>query len=145
MAGRTLTAANSVLTLTVPDLDIGPVQIQGFATDDAFDTAEVKPAEVMVGVDAKKSEGFTAFLVPFHFFLQADSPSVDIMDAIEESQEAAHETYEIGISLSAPGLTKLWTFTNGTITSFPKTPAGKKLMQPQKYEITFEKMVSSVV
>lgn len=145
MAGRTLTAANSVLTITVPDLDIGPVQLQGFATDDAFDTPEVKPAEVMVGVDGKKSQGYVAFLVPFKFTLQADSLSIDIMDAIEEAQEAAQETYAIGISLSAPGLSKLWTFTNGTITSFKKTPAGKKLMQPQNYEITCEKMISSVV
>lgn len=145
MAGRNLTNANSVLTLTVPDLDIGPVQLQGFATDDAFDTANVKPGEVMVGVDGKKSQGFTAFLVPFHFILQADSLSIDIMDAIEEAQEAAKETYEIGVSLSVPGLGKLWTFTNGTITDFPKTPGGKKLLQPQKYEVTFEKMVSSVV
>jgi len=142
---RNLTAANSVLTLSCPDLDIGPVQLKGFATDDAFDTPEVKPGEVMVGVDGKKSQGYVAFLVPFHFVLQADSTSIDIMDALEEAQEAAQETYEIGVSLSAPGLGKLWTFVNGTITSFPKTPNAKKLMQPQKYEITFEKMISSLV
>jgi hypothetical protein len=144
MAGRTLTAANSVLTLTCPDLDIGPVQIQGFATDDAFDTTEVKPAEVMVGVDGKKSEGYIAFLVPFKFILQADSLSIDIMDAIQEAQEAAQETYELGVSLSAPGLGKLWTFTDGTLTAFKKTPQGKKLMQPQNYEITFGKMISAI-
>jgi hypothetical protein len=141
---RSLTVANSVLTLAVPGLDIGPVQIQGFATDDAFDTTAVKPAEVMVGVDAKKSQGFVAFLVPFKFTLQADSLSIDVMDAIEEAQEAALETYEISVSLSAPGLGKLWTFSNGTLTEFKKTPNGKKLMQPQNYEIIFEKMISSV-
>jgi hypothetical protein len=140
----TLTVANSVLTLSCPDLDIGPVQIQGFAADDAFDTTEVKPAEVLVGVDGKKSEGFVAFLVPFKFTLQADSPSVAIMDALQEAQELAQDVYELAVSLSAPGLGKLWTFNNGTLTSFKKAPAGKKLMQPQMYEITFEKMISSV-
>lgn len=142
---RTLTNANSVMTLTCSELGIGPVQIQGFATDDAFDTTEVKPAEVMVGVDGKKSQGYVAFLVPFKFILQADSTSVDIMDALQEAQEAAQETYEIGVSLSAPGVGKLWTFQNGTLTSFKKTPQGKKLLQPQTYELTFEKMISSVV
>jgi hypothetical protein len=142
----TLTVANAVLTLTCTDLDIGPVQIQGFATDDAFGAIAVKPVEVMVGVDARKSQGYVAFLVPFPFTLQADSPSVAIMDAIQEAQEAAQDAYGIGVSLSAPGLGKLWTFSSdGSLTEFPKIPAGKKLMQPMKYEITFGKMISSVL
>jgi hypothetical protein len=142
---RTLTNANSVLTLTCSDLDIGPVQMQGFAADEMFDTTEVKPVEVLVGVDGKKSQGYVAFLVPFKFTLQADSLSIDIMDALQEAQEAAQEAYEISMSLSAPGLGKLWTFNNGSLTSFKKTPGGKKLMQPQTFELTFEKMISSVV
>ena len=142
---RTLTNANSVLTLAVGDLDIGPVQLQGFGTNDMFDTTAIKSAEVMVGVDGVKSQGYIAFLVPFKFTLQADSLSIDIMDAIQEAQEAAQETYELSMSLSAPGLGKLWTFINGTITEFKKTPKGEKLMQAQSYEITFGKMISSVV
>ena len=142
---RTLTNANSILTLAVGDLDIGPVQLQGFGTNDMFDTTAIKSAEVMVGVDGVKSQGYIAFLVPFKFTLQADSLSIDIMDAIQEAQEAARETYELSMSLSAPGLGKLWTFINGTITEFKKTPKGEKLMQAQSYEITFEKMISSVV
>lgn len=142
---RTLTNANSVLTLAVGDLDIGPVQLQGFGTNDMFDTTAIKSAEVMVGVDGVKSQGYIAFLVPFKFTLQADSLSIDIMDAIQEAQEAARETYELSMSLSAPGLGKLWTFINGTITEFKKTPKGEKLMQAQSYEITFGKMISSVV
>lgn len=142
---RTLTNANSILTLAVGDLDIGPVQLQGFGTNDMFDTTAIKSAEVMVGVDGVKSQGYIAFLVPFKFTLQADSLSIDVMDAIQEAQEAARETYELSMSLSAPGLGKLWTFINGTITEFKKTPKGEKLMQAQSYEITFGKMISSVV
>lgn len=142
---RTLTNANSILTLAVGDLDIGPVQLQGFGTNDMFDTTAIKSAEVMVGVDGVKSQGYIAFLVPFKFTLQADSLSIDVMDAIQEAQEAAQETYELSMSLSAPGLGKLWTFINGTITEFKKTPKGEKLMQAQSYEITFGKMISSVV
>ena len=142
---RTLTNANSILTLAVADLDIEPVQLQGFGTNDMFDTTAIKSAEVMVGVDGVKSQGYIAFLVPFKFTLQADSLSIDVMDAIQEAQEAAQETYELSMSLSAPGLGKLWTFINGTITEFKKTPKGEKLMQAQSYEITFGKMISSVV
>jgi Tail fiber protein gp32 len=141
----TLTVANSVLTLTCAPLGIGPVQMQGYATDDAFDTMNVKPVEAIVGVDGNMSYGFTAFLVPFKLILQADSPSIPIMDAIEEAQETVLEAFPMNISLAAHGLGKLWTFTKGVITDFKKTPQGKKLMGPQSYEITFNKMISSVV
>lgn len=141
----TLTVANSVMTLTCSELGIGPVQIKGFQTDDAFDTPNVKPAEVMIGVDGVKSQGYVPYLVPFKFFLQADSVSIAIMDVIKESQDAAQDVYDLGVSLSAPGLGKLWTFTDGTLTDLKPTPQGKKMMQGQNYEITFGKIISSVI
>lgn len=142
---RTLTAFNSVLTLNVPALDIIAVQIQGFATDDAFDTPEVKPVEVMVGVDGQKSSGYVAYLVPFTFILQATSTSIDVMDAIQEGINALGDDIAIGMSLESPALGKLWTGTNGSLTSYKPTPQGKKMLGPQKYEITFKKLISSVV
>lgn len=142
---RTLTTANSVLTLTVPALGIGPVQIQGFATDDAFDTPDVKPVETMVGVDGQKSAGFVAYLVPFTFILQADSTSIDVMDAIQEGISVLQDDVEITMSLESPALGKLWTGTQGSLTSYKPTPQGKKLLGPQKFEIVFRRIITSVV
>ncbi len=140
----TLTVANSVFTLSCPDLDIAPVQIQGFATDDAFDTTAVKPVETIIGVDGRMSKGFVAFTVPFKFMLQADSPSILIMDAIQEAQEIKQEAFTLYASIVAPGLGKLWTFSNGGLTGYKKTPQAKKLMGPLDYEITWEKVISAV-
>lgn len=142
---RTLTTANSVLTIACPTLSIGPVQIQGFATDDAFDTPEVKPVEAVVGVDGQKSSGYVAYLVPFEFILQANSTSIDVMDAIQEGIQALTDDVEITMSLESPALGKLWTGQNGSLTSYKPTPQGKKLLGPQKYQITFERMISSVI
>lgn len=142
---RTLTAANSVLSLSCPTLGIAAVQIQGFATDDAFDTQEVKPVEAMVGVDGQKSSGFVAYLVEFTFVLQATSTSIDVMDAIQEGIQALQDDVEINVSLESPALGKLWTMQNGSLTSYKPTPQGKKLLGPQKYGITFERVISSVI
>jgi hypothetical protein len=142
---RTLTTANSVLTLSCPTIDIGPVQIQGFATDDAFDTTAVKPVEAVIGIDNQKSSGRVAYLVPFKFTLQATSTSIDVMDAIAEGIQALNDDVEINISLESPALGKLWTMVNGSLTSYKPTPAGKKLLSAQEYEVTFEKLISSVV
>src|SRR5579872_6027070 len=96
---RTLGTFNSVLTLSATALDILGVQIQGFATDDAFDTTNVKPIEVMVGVDGQKSSGYVAYLVPFKFILQANSTSIDLMNAIIGGIQALGDDVEINCSL----------------------------------------------
>lgn len=142
---RTLTTANSVMTLSCPTLDIVAVQIQGFATDDAFDTTAVKPVEAIVGIDNQKSSGRVAYLVPFKFMLQATSTSIDVMDAIAEGIQALNDDVEINIVLESPALGKLWTFQNGSLTSYKPTPQGKKLLGMQDYELMFERMISSVV
>ena len=41
-------------------------------------------------------------------------------------------------SIISPALEKVWTFSNGTLTSYQPGPQGKKLFQPQRYEIMFE-------
>jgi hypothetical protein len=142
---RSLTTANSVLTLSCPTLDIVAVQIQGFGTDDAFDTTAVKPVEAIIGIDNKKSSGRVAYLVPFKFTLQATSTSIDVMDAIAEGIQALNDDVEINIVLESPALGKLWTMQNGSLTSYKPTPAGKKLLGAQEYELVFEKLISSVI
>jgi hypothetical protein len=34
---------------------------------------------------------------------------------------------------------------NGSLTSYKPTPAGKKLLGAQEYELVFEKLISSVI
>lgn len=142
---RTLTSYNSVLTMTVSALEIGPVQIQGFEADDAFDMLAVKPVEVKIGVDGQKSSGYVAFLVPFKFILMATSTSIDIMDALAEGIQALGDDVEINFTLESPALGKLWTMQNGSLTSYKPGPQGKKLLGAQDYEITFQSIISSVV
>lgn len=142
---RTLTTFNSVLTLSCSDLDIRPVQIQGFETDDAFDMLAVKPVEVKIGVDGLKSSGYVAYVVPFKFILMATSPSIDVMDTIAEGIQALGDDVAIGISLESPALGKLWTMQNGSLTSYKPGPQGKKLLGPLDYEITFRRIISSVI
>ena len=56
MAG-TITGASAVIMLSVPGLFSTPQQLQGFATDDIFDTAAIASAETLMGVDGNLSGG----------------------------------------------------------------------------------------
>lgn len=145
-----LTVANSAFTLTatsvggVPIFPV-PVPIEGYSADDAFDTTEVKPNEILMGIDGVLSGGYVAYPTPLMFTLQADSPSILVMDTAIEAMDGVFETIIFGASIAVPGINKLHTFIKGFMTSGKKTPGGKKLLQPQKYEITFQKCISAVI
>jgi hypothetical protein len=138
-----LTSADSVLTLSILGLYPAPQTIQGYATDDAFASESVKPAEVMMGVDGLMSGGFVPFMTPLHITLMADSPSIDIFDNWLMAMKATRTLYKGFANIIVPGLGKQWTFTNGILTDANVMPDAKKLMQPRKFSITFEAFTSS--
>lgn len=141
----TLTSANSVLTLGVANLFNVPVQIQGFATDDAFAVAEVDTSETMMGVDGKLSAGFTPYPTPIEITLQADSASNSFFDAVINAERVAREKYVLNGSILIPSLGLLFALTNGFMGKVTNVPAAKKVMQPRKFEIVFESVVGAPV
>ncbi len=136
---RFITSANSEFTLIIPDVFSGPVVLQGYAVDDAFDTANVKPAEAKQGVDGRKSSGFTPFLTVMKVHLMPDSPSTDIFDQWLGALQAARDDLPASQgSIWAPSLGKAWSCANGTLTEASVVPNAKKLFEAQEYEITWE-------
>ncbi|HVN43476.1 MAG TPA: hypothetical protein VMT50_11880 [Steroidobacteraceae bacterium] len=133
---RTLTSANAAITLNVPDVFAVPQPIEGFATDDAFDTDNVSPVEAVIGVDGKKSSGYTPYLVKQKITLQADSPSNDVFDQWRQANDASLEDLQGTMTIVLPGLGKIYTFTKVSLTGAIPLPPGKKILQPQHYELT---------
>lgn len=141
-----ITSANSEFTLTIPGVFSGPVILQGYAVDDAFDTANVKPAEAKIGVDGRKSSGFTPYLVPMKIHFMADSPSIDIFDQWLGALNAARDDLPASQgSIWSSSLGKAWALTNGTLTESSVVPNAKKLFEAQEYEITWEAVQVSAV
>lgn len=141
-----ITSANSEFTLTIPGVFAGPVILQGYAVDDAFDTPNVKPAEAKIGVDGRKSSGFTPFLTTMKIHLMPDSPAIDIFDQWLGALQAARDDLPASQgSIWAPSLGKAWALTNGTLTESSVVPNAKKLFEAQEYEITWELVQVSAV
>lgn len=136
---RTLTAANTVITLSEnAGIFNGPQQLQGFDVDDIFDTNTVTTAEVKVGVDAKKSQGWTPYLVEQGYSIQADSDSIDFFEQIMIFEKSQQETVQLSGVISMPGQGKTYTMVNGTLREIPPVPTAKKVVQPRKFMITWE-------
>lgn len=133
----TLTVANIAFTIQVPNVFPVPFPVQGFSQDDVVEFPEVKPTEVLIGVDNRKSSGYVAHLIPLRITLQADSPSILFFEQWWQTLDQVTDDLPGNASIISPALEKVWTFSNGTLTSYAPGPQGKKLFQPQRYEIMF--------
>ncbi|MDE2472010.1 MAG: hypothetical protein KGL35_25590 [Bradyrhizobium sp.] len=138
---KTITSANAVYGLSIVGLFPTPQQLQGFATDDIFDTASLAPAETMMGVDGKLSAGFVYVPVVQTISLQADSDSNGLFEAWYAAQIAASETYRCNAVVRLVSVGRSYQLTNGVLTGYVAIADAKKVLQPRKYQITWERVV----
>lgn len=137
-----LSAANAVITLSIAGLFNAPQQLQGFAADDVFETDALESVEVLMGVDQKLSGGFVAAPLKQMFSLQSDSPSIFIFDQWWQAMKAAADTFQASGVIILTTVGTKWTMNNGFLTSYMPLPTTKKLIQPRKFQITWESGVS---
>lgn len=135
-----ITAANAVIFLSLPPIFPVPQQIQGFSADDVFGITAIEPAEVQMGIDGVQSAGFVFVSKKWAITLQADSLSNDFFDAWIQAQELILDTYRATAVVILTSIGKKWAMTNGVLTSYPPMPEAKKVLQPRKYEMTWEKI-----
>lgn len=138
MSNNTITSANAVFTLNIPDVFPTPQLLEGYATDDGFDTEVVDTAEAKMGVDGIMSAGFTPFITKQTIHFQADSPSIQVIDDWLGAMESAQEVFFASASIVLPSVGRAYTFNKGALTKGKKLPDAKKLLEPVTYEISWE-------
>lgn len=134
----TITSANAVLNLNLPDLGLVGVQLQGFAADDAFAHDSFDMTETRMGVDGILSGGYTPNPKEFHITFQPDSASIAVFDQWGAAQEAAKEAFVASMTVLLPSTNKAFSFTTGFLKNFKKLPDAKKVQEPQTYSITWQ-------
>lgn len=140
---RTITAANSVLMLSVAGLFDVPQRIQGFSTDNITGTDSLTTKELQMGVDGRLSAGWVPVMVPQNITLQADSPSVDFFDAIIQAEETAREAYILTGSLVLPAIGKKYAMTRGFLSAGAKFATVGRVLAPRAFTITWERVSPS--
>jgi hypothetical protein len=134
----TITSANAIFKLSIPGLAGVPFQLQGYAVDDAFGAEDVSPVEARMGVDGRKSAGFTPYMTKVQVHLMPDSDSIDVFDNWNLALYAAQDDVPCSATIDSPALGKSWSFNNGSLTRFKPVSDAKKVQESQSYEITFE-------
>lgn len=132
-----ITGSTAIFQLAVINLFPIPVQLQGFAADDIFDTDDIEPNEVLMGVDGILSGGRVNVPVAQTIHLQADSQSNQVFDQWNAAEQALQDSYIANGIVTLTGLGLKWTLTRGFLTRYKPIPQAKKLLQPRTYRITW--------
>ena len=135
---KTITSANSQLSIVVDGVFTSPVPIQGYAMDGAFQNEAIKSAETTMGIDGLMSAGFVFNEVKQKITLSPDSPSKDFFDQWWNAMYNAREVAFANATLVLPSTGETYTFTRGVLSSYHGAPAGKKKLEPVEYEITWQ-------
>ncbi len=136
-----LTGANSVILLGINGVFPVAQQLQGFAADDVFTSEMVKRVETLMGVDGILSGGFVNMEVKQTFSLQGDSPSQDLFDQWDAAQVAAQDVFTANGLITLFSVGSKWNMTKGFLTGYTPINDVKKLVQPRKFEITWQQLV----
>lgn len=140
-----ITSANAVLTIAPRTTGLigsgGAFTVEGFASDDAFQSDSVDSTEAMMGVDGKASFGMLPYLVKQTITLQADSPSIALFETIIGAQNTLRQPIILDAVLALPAVQKSYVFTKGALTRVTPFTAGKKVLQAMAYEVTWETCV----
>ena len=143
MANATLTVANSVLMIVIPDLFPVPQQLQGYAADDVFSTEAVDSVETVMGVDGLLSGGWMPTPKRQTYVFQADSSSTLIFDAWQQAQEAALDAFIAEMVVTLPSLKRTYVCTKGFLTSYTPMPDARKILQPRRFQITWQSIIGA--
>ena len=136
-----ITSANSVLTISPRAAGLigaGAFTVEGYASDSAFMAEDVDVAEARMGVDGKMSVGHTPYIVKQTITLQADSPSIALFETIINAQNTLRQPIVLDSVLAIPSVQKSYVFTKGAMTRITPIPPGKRVLDPQSYEISWE-------
>lgn len=139
-----ITSANSVFSLSIPLLIPSPENIEGYATDDAFEADEIEVAETYMGVDGKLSAGFVFTAVPMNVSLQADSPSCDIFETLYANEKKLRKKFFMNAVIQFPSLGIKYTFKNGVMVTYPPMAAAKKTLGQRRFGIKWESVTPGV-
>lgn len=136
-----ITSANSIYMLAIAKLFPVPQKLQGFAADDIFDTEGVETGEVVMGVDGILSAGFVFSPIKQSISIQADSPSALFFEAWYSAEQTEREKYRASAVIILASVGMVYTCSNGVLTNYAPMSDAKKVLQPRKFGITWEKVV----
>lgn len=130
-----LTAANAIITITVPGVFNTAQQLQGFAAEDIFGSDPIEVGEGSMGVDGIYSAGRVFKEVSQKYNLQGDSASNFVFDTINSYEKTNLVKVPIDGQTILIGLETKWVMTRGFLMMYTPIPSAGRIIKPRSYEI----------
>jgi hypothetical protein len=134
---NTITSANAVFLLNIPGVTVGPVQLQGWGVDEAFDTDAVDICETQVGVDGTGVAGLVPYEVPQTMTLIASSASNDLFDAWNAIQASSGDIVYASAQIRIPALASQLSMPQGVLKRYKPLADAKKVLMPRAYGLVW--------
>lgn len=163
MAAKSLTSANSVLTITASNRGVStgltstssalstlsgllgvPMTLEGWAADNAFSVDAQQRAVVVQGVDGNVHSGWVPHLNNFNLSLMPDSDSQEYLENLMAAEDTMRETLLITGVLLVPSIGRRYSLTNGTITNGTPVPTHGRILAAQATTIVFAKATPAI-
>jgi hypothetical protein len=128
-----ITGANAQIFIMFPVIIPVPVQLQGFAMDDVFDTNEVNSVETFMGVDGILSAGMIFEKTELTITFQADSDSIPLLEGLDQAQQAGTAAYPGVMNVTLTSVGRSYQATPIYLVRLHRIPGVKKTIQPRKF------------
>ena len=127
---KTLTAANCVLLFRCEGIYDSYVQLTGFQADNIFNLGDITLAQTVAGADGNLSGGFVFNAQTFGLNLEANSPSLAILENCAANFLKNKEIVAVDFQLTLPSIGKTASF-SGFYTQHSGVSATKLLQGSQ--------------
>jgi hypothetical protein len=134
-----ITAANSVVMISIANLYPVAQKLQQFSADAAFATADVAPAEAGKGVDGYMYAGYTPYNVVQTYTIMPDSPSRSMFEQWLSAMNASRGLLIASGIISIPSIKSKYTMVRGVLTRARPIANAQKVLQALEYEVTWDR------
>uniref|UniRef100_A0AAU6W2J3 Tail protein n=4 Tax=unclassified bacterial viruses TaxID=12333 RepID=A0AAU6W2J3_9VIRU len=141
MVDRTITSADASFVISSSDFALAATILEGYGADAAFAAENQDTAELVLGVDGRMSAGWVPRMYPQVITLQADSPSLFIMEGIVAAQDAGRTVFRLNGVINLPGNKFSYTMTRGVLSSGSPMPTAQRVLKERTFTITWESIL----
>jgi len=136
MGGKSITSANSSITLTIPGVFSSGRLLQQFAVNDILDPEAQTLTESRVGADGQVVGGYVFNLGKFKMSFQANSNSIPVFYQWKQAQDAQTDVIAASMTIITPSLGLNVNLVDVYCESLPFLPPLKKVAEELQVSMT---------
>lgn len=135
---RSISSANSVLTLSVEEIEPSGFTVDDFSSGDPYGSDNVTSTVIRMTQGGKLLAGFKHTSKPFKIILEPTSSALQKLLNVINHEKLNGKKYIFNGILYIPGIEKDFNLINGVLESHPELISSKEVLEPTTWQFQFE-------